>query len=153
MTVDTGSANAAQNAQTDPFTKKINKKRINFQSPVQVLLKMYMVILGVTPIRPSISWEAIQPQDQVQTMTALQQLIMGLEVAAQRKIISDNTYREMLRIFIPMMKSPTLEASDAEGNFDANPAAADPANVPAGSNGHGNKDNIPVVAGPQGKNE
>lgn len=150
MTVDVGSANQAQNAQTVPFTKKIMRKRINFAKPVQELLKMYLAIIGLTPIRPRISWDAIQPQDQLQLMTALQQLIMGLEVAAQRKIISDTTYREMLRVFIPMMKNPTEEETDAEKNFDPQPEL--PA-ATATSNGKGKAENVPVVAGPQGKNE
>jgi hypothetical protein len=146
MTVDVGSANQEKNAQTVPFTLKIARKRINFQKPVQELLKMYLKIIGLTPTRATISWE-ILPQDMVLLMTALQQLIMGLEVAAQRRIISDTTYREMLRMFIPMMKNPTDEEAEAEKNFEPQPE------IPVSSNGHGNAANVPVTAGPQGKNE
>jgi len=152
MKVDIGTANQAQNAQTVPFTKKILKKRTAFQKPISDLLKMYLKIIGLVPIRPSISWDAIQPQDQVMLMTALQQLIMGLEVAAQRGIISDTTYREMLRVFIPMMKNPTDEAEDAKDNVTpAIPAGTE--QVPASSNGKGKSQNVPVTAGQQGRNE
>lgn len=149
MKIDAGDANQAQNAQTVPFTKKIERKRRGFADPIQQLLKMYLVIIGLVPVRPSITWDTIQPQDQVQSATAMQQIIMGLEVAAQRGIISDTTYREMLRNFIPMMKNPTEEAQQAQKNVQpALPAAA-----PSTSNGKGNAKNVPVVAGSQGKNE
>jgi len=152
MKVDVASANQAQNAQTVPFTKKIMRKRKMFEKPISDLLKMYLAIIGLKPVRPSISWEAVQPQDEVLTMTAFQQLVMGLEVAAQRGIISDTTYREMLRVFIPVMKNPTEEAADAKENVQ--PAiAAGAQNVPASQNGKGNSENVPVTAGPQGRNE
>jgi len=149
MKIESGNANQAQNAETVPFTKKIMRKRINFAKPVQQLLKMYLKIIDLPPVRASISWGVTQPADQVASMTALQQLIMGLEVAAQRGIVSDATYREALRIFLPMMKNPTEEANDAKDNNQP----AIPGQVPAESNGKGNSKNVPVVAGPQGRNE
>lgn len=150
MVVDQGASDQAQNARTVPFAKKIKRKRINYTRPIQDLLKMYLKILGIAPIRAKITWEAQQAQELVTETQALQQLIMGLEVAAQRGIISDTTYREMLRQFVPVMKSPEQEAEDAKSNVQL---AVAPTNVPAGSNGKGNPDNVPIGAGPQGKNE
>lgn len=147
-----GAANTAQNAQTVPFTMKVKRKRINYQKPVQDLLKMYLKIIGITPTRASISWGAVQPADEQVETTAFQQLVMGLEVAAQRGIISDTTYREEIRKFLDTMKNPTEEAADAKKNVQpALPAGAQ--GDPATSNGSGNPKNVPVVAGPQGRNE
>jgi hypothetical protein len=149
MVVDQGSSDSAQNARTVPFAKKIIRKRVNYQKPVQELLKMYMKIIGITPMRPTITWEVQQSQELVTETQALQQLIMALEVAKQSGIISDTTYRETLRQFIPMMKGPEQEAEDAKKNFQA---ALGPAQA-SQQNGRGNPQNVPVAAGPQGKNE
>jgi hypothetical protein len=156
MVVDTGAANQANNAQTVPFTKKIDKKRKSFQEPIQMLLKMYMKIVGITPVKAQIRWEAQQVTDQVAHMQALQMLVAGLEIAAQRGIISDTTYREMLRTFIPMMKSPSQEEEAAKDNAMPEMAVG-PVNVPVdgrntdqqttSKNGSGNKSNVPVPAG------
>jgi hypothetical protein len=144
MDVEAGSANQANNAQTLPWAKKILRKRKMYQETIQELLKMVMVITNESPVRPKLTWEIIRVEDQVAHNQALQMLVMGLEVAAQRKIISDATYREMLRQFIPNMKNPSQEEKDAEDNFE--PAIAE-------TNGFGNPENVPVTAGKQGKNE
>jgi len=151
MRVDAGSANSDRNAQTVPFVKKIARKRKQFQRSVQNVLKMYLVANGFQPVRARITWEPVRADDQMVLMQALQQLIMGLEVALQSGQISDRTYKEMIRMFIPMMKNPEDEAKDAEKNKPLpQPALAIPA---AGSNGKGSQDKIPIAAGPQGKNE
>jgi hypothetical protein len=143
MDVEAGSANQANNAQTLPWTKKIIRKRKSFESYIQTLLKMVQKIDGRAPIRPKLRWEIIRVEDQAAHAQALQMLIMGLEVAAQRKIISDSTYRELLRQFIPNMKNPTQEAADAEDNFEP---------VEQSLNGDGPQ-NVPVASGEQGRNE
>jgi hypothetical protein len=140
MVVDAGSANQADNAQVLPWTKKINRKRRYFTPPIQRLLKMAMKANGFTVRCPKVSWEITRVEDQAAFNQALQQLIMGLEVAAQRQIISDTTYRETIRHFLPQMKAPTVEKADAANNFEPLP--------PAGGNG-----NVPVTSGQQGKNE
>jgi hypothetical protein len=105
---------------------------------------MVLSINGHDPKRASLTWEIIRVEDQAAFNQALQMLIMGLEVAAQRKIISDSTYRELLRQFIPNMKTPTQEAKDAEDNFDIDAAS---------ENGKGDAKNVPVTSGTQGNNE
>jgi hypothetical protein len=145
MDVEAGSANQANNAQTLPWAKKIMRKRHAFEEPIQTLLKMVQKINGTSPIKPKLTWEIIRIEDQAAYNQALQMLIMGLEVAAQRQIISDSTYRELLRQFIPNMKAPSQEAKDAKDNFDVAPEPA------FGSNGKAQ--NVPVTAGQQGKNE
>ena len=150
MILEAGSANQSNNAQTLPWAKKIIRKRQMFEKPMQELLKMVQKINNMTVVRPNLTWEIIRVEDQLAYNQALQMLVMGLEVAAQRQIISDSTYREILRKFIPNMKNPTQEAQDAKDNFDALPPAPEPA--PSG-NGTGSAKNIPVTTGQQGKNE
>lgn len=135
MRVDAGSANSDRNAQTVPLLKKIEKKRLMFATPVQELLKMMQVINGLIPYRPSISWEVVRVDDAVVEMQALQQLTMALQVARDSGQISDETYKRMIQPYLPAMKSPSREATDAEKNVQPT--------IPA----------IPVVAGPQGRNE
>lgn len=139
MIVDSGSANQANNAQVLPWTKKIIRKRTYFTPPIQRLLKMVMKVNGFTVKCPKIDWEIVRVEDQATFAQALQMLLMGLEVAAQRGIISDTTYRETIRQFLPKMKNPTQEERDAEDNA-----------VPMDQMMNGN---TPVVAGQQGKNE
>jgi hypothetical protein len=114
MRVDSGSANSDRNAQTVPFVKKIERKRRNFNKVVQELCKMILVLNGQIPTRPSVSWEVVRADDQVVTMQAFQQLVMGLEVARQRGEISDATYQNMLRGFLPVMGSNTNEKSEPD---------------------------------------
>src|SRR5262245_1042629 len=136
MRVDSGSANSDRNAQTVPFVKKVNRKRKNFQKPVQELCKMILASRDLVPTRPRISWEAIRVDDQVVQMQAFQQLVMGLEVARQRGEISDETYQSMLRQFLPVMGSNASEKSE-------------PDPTPQISQGRP----VPVQGGPQGRNE
>ena len=150
MRVDSGSANSDRNAQTVPFVKKIGRKRNNFSKAIQELCKMALVMRDGIPYRPKLRWEMTRADDQLVTTQALQQLIMGLEVAKQSQIISDETYRQMLRMFIPTMKPSDQEEKDAlENTQPALPA-------PSGSqNGQGDSEAVPVPVrgGPQGRNE
>jgi hypothetical protein len=137
MRVDSGSANSDRNAQTVPFIKKVGKKRKNFQKPIQELCKMILASRDMIPTRPTITWEVIRADDEVVHMQAFQQLVMGLEVARQRGEISDETYQNMLRHYLPVMGSNTNELQPPE-----------PAPVPqAGPRP------LPIQGGPQGRNE
>jgi hypothetical protein len=112
MRVDSGSANSDRNAQTVPWIKKIDRKRRMFAKPVQELCKMVEVANGLIPFRPTISWETVRADDQVVIMQAFQQLVMGLEVARERGEISDETYQNMIRKFLPVMGSNSSEFSE-----------------------------------------
>jgi hypothetical protein len=114
MRVDSGSANSDRNAQTVPFVKKISRKRKNYTKPVQELCKMALAARDLVPTRPSVSWEAIRADDQVVEMQAFQQLVMGLETARMRGEISDATYQNMIRTFLPMMGSNSSERSEPD---------------------------------------
>lgn len=149
MRVDTGSANSDRNAQTVPYVKKIERKRNVFTKPVQDILKIILVLTGKIPVRVSLSWDYIRPDDALVWNQALQQLIMSLEVANQSGEISDETYREMIRPFMPFMKNPKKEELDAkvDQRETANALAS------ASTNGIGNTPQPAIAAGPQGRNE
>jgi hypothetical protein len=92
------------------------------------------------PTRPTISWDPIRVDDQMVQMQAFQQLVMGLEVARGRGEISDETYQNMLRQFLPVMATNQKELSPPDA----------PAVPPAPA---GNPSKPAIVGGPQGKNE
>jgi hypothetical protein len=117
LRVSGGTANSDRNAQTVPFVKKIDRKRRNFQRPIQELLKMVLVMSNLIPVRPKLSWEMVRVDDLVVYTQAFQQLVMGLEVAVQRGEISDETYRRMIKLFLPAMKNTSQEALDAKSNL------------------------------------
>jgi hypothetical protein len=116
MRVSSGTANSDRNAQTVPFLKKIERKRKNFQKPIQNLLKMAMVMSDLIPVRARLSWEMSRVDDLVVFTQAFQQLVMGLEVAVDRGEISEETYMKMLREFLPAMKSIEQEKKDIEAD-------------------------------------
>lgn len=140
MRVDSGSANSDRNAQTVPFVKKIDRKRRNFTKAIQMICKMVLVMNGNIPYRASVSWDTPRPDDQLIEAQAFQQIVMGLEAAKASGEISEETYAKMIAMFIPMMKDPAKEVSQGKADLKAAQAALPPAPVP-------------VVGGPQGRNE
>lgn len=138
-----GATQGAATAQTLPFTRKIERKRVAFGQHFQKLCKMVLAINLMQPVRPQMDWDEISPQDSVTSSQALNQTVMALEVAAQRQVISDRTYREHLRKSLPEMKSPDQEAQDAKQNVQLAGATSDTGGSP----------NSAVPGGPQGKGE
>jgi len=133
-----GAGQGAQTAQTLPFTNKIKRKQVMFQDTIQKLAKMVLKISGQQPICVPLAWQEITVEDVVNKAAALNQTVMALEVAAQRQVISDTTYREHLRAMIPQMKSPSEEAAQAKSNVQlAAPATGNP-NSTSSKNGAGN---------------
>ena len=148
MRVDAGSANSDRNAQTVPFVRKVMRKRISFQAAIQKLCKMALVAYGEIPYTPKVVWDQIRPDDQLVLAQAFQQIIMGLEVAAQRGEISDDTYRETIRQFLPLMASGQVETANA---IQALPP---PGNQPTnGNQPTSGTSSLPIKAGQQGGNE
>jgi len=152
MRVDSGSANSDRNAQTVPFLRKVMRKRISFNKPIQTLCKMALVAYGEIPYSPKVVWDTVRPDDQLVMAQAFQQIIMGLEVAAQRGEISDNTYRETIRQFLPLMGDGVTEAKTAI------PPPPPPPQLMPGESQNGNTpssgtSSVPVKAGQQGGNE
>lgn len=153
MRVDSGSANSDRNAQTVPFLKKIDKKRVNFAKSVQQLCKMALVMYGEIPVTPKVMWQVVRADDQLIISQAFQQLLMGLEVALQAGEISDTTYRETIRQFLPFMAGGPEEALQGAADLKKRMAAL-PAPVVSqnGNTPHGTS-SVPVKSGPQGANQ
>lgn len=132
MRVDSGSANSDRNAQTVPFIQKIKRKRVVYAKPIQELCKMALAASGVIPVRPRIdNWEIVRADDEMVMMQALQQLIMGLEVAKGRGEIDDDTYQNALRVFLPQMGTNAQEKSTPDApaipqQTGGTPVATDP---------------------------
>jgi len=151
MRVDSGSANSDRNAQTVPFLKKVDRKRRNYSKAIQQLCKMALVMSGEIPFRPKVTWEIVRADDQLITAQAFQQILMGLEVANQAGEISDKTYAETIRPFLPMMESGPAEMKQAAADLKKRLAALPPA--PQSQNGNVPSSSVPIKAGPQGTNE
>lgn len=139
MRVESGTSQGAMNAQTIPFEKKIERKRIIFQGPIQLICKMCLAINGQTPERPEVVWDEIRVDSLVTMSQAVQQFVMAVDVLRTSKIISDNTVRESLRVFrlFRTMKQPEQEAKDAQSNFIEPP--------PVSQNGAVDKTKVPVL--------
>jgi hypothetical protein len=140
MMLDVG---AADRVEMLAFTNKLWRKRINFTKPIQELCKMILVVNGRDPVLPKFKWDDIDPNQLVNKAQALQMVTMSLELAQERQLISDATGREYLRAFVPNMKSPEEEATDAKKNL----VLTAPPNAPGGrgpqqTNGQGNTRNI-----------
>lgn len=162
MRVEGGTSQGNTNAQTIPFEKKIERKRLMFQEPVQTLVKMVQVLNGRTPQNVDIIWQEIR-LDSLATLTqAMEQFTMTLEVLLERKLISENTAREALRVFrvFKTMKNPAQEARDAEGNMSLDERNAEieaklsDLRVSVGQvqngNGNGGSRRLPAVTGRTG---
>ena len=102
---------------------------------------MVLAMNKLIPVRAELSWEIVRPDDLVVYMQAFQQLVLGLEVAVSRGEISDETYRRMIKQFLPAMKSTQQEAKDAESNLQL-PAPPAPTPQQGGQQ-------VPVGAPPQ----
>lgn len=143
--LDVGAADANEAL---PFMKKIERKRISFQQPIQQLCKMALRAEMLPPATVPLAWSEITMDTLVTKMQALQQLVMALEVAAERQLISDTTARETLRPYLTAMKSPSEEAEDAKDNIIL--SMENPNGVPSGSD----QRRIPAtVRGDGGENE
>lgn len=119
MRVEGGTSSGNMNAQTIPFEKKIERKRSQFQEPIQMIVKMMLALNGNEPTRLDVLWTEIRVESLVTLTQAMQQFVMTLEVLLERKLISENTAREALRQFrvFKTMRAPSVEAEDAEDNL------------------------------------
>jgi hypothetical protein len=128
-----------------PLKQKIERKRINFKPPVQDICKMVLKIVGMEPRRLPMTWTELSTTDLVNQMQALQQLVMAVEVATTRGLMSDQTGRQTIRPFVPAMKDSQAEARDAKGNVQL---------LAAQATQNGNSPNgVATGAGVGGKNE
>jgi hypothetical protein len=130
-----------------PFKQKVERKRIGFKPPIQMIAKMVLKIVGMEPRKLHMVWKELSTTDLVNQMQSLQQLVMAVEVASSRGLISDQTGRQTIRPFMPAMKPSDEEATAAKKNVQL-------LAVQAGQNGNGNSPNgVATGTGVGGKNE
>lgn len=134
----------AQTAEGLPLVKKIDRKRVMYEKPIQMLAKMLLKINGGNPNALPFAWDDVNPQDMINKAQALQQSTAAVELALQRRLISDRTASAHLKNHIPEMKSVDQERRDAQDNLDLL------AIVP---NSTANGGGAPVAPGQQGRNE
>jgi hypothetical protein len=136
-----------KNAEARPFEKKIERKRKNFAPFVQMMCKMALSATGQIPETVRITWPVIRTDELVSKGQAIQQLIMGFDVATQHHWVADETVISILGSLFPEFQSPEIEKADAADNYEplvpaqapASSSQALPAPSGAQANGKGSK--------------
>lgn len=125
MSDSTASESAADVA---VFTKKIERKRIGLNEVLVMICKMALAANGKTPNAPRFTWPLVNVSDLVSKGQAIQQLILGLDVATAHEWMSDPTAMKILASMFPEMNSVEVESRLALDNklVDAAPAPASP---------------------------
>jgi hypothetical protein len=109
---------ATQNtdATIEPFQKKIERKRNQYSEPLVMICKMALAAYGQQPYTPRIIWPPIRLYDLVSKGQAIQQLILGFDIAAGHEWIADETVIKILATLFSEMNAPGLEKSLAADN-------------------------------------
>lgn len=134
-----------QSGNADPlksltWVRKIERKRTNFEQDIQFICKMALAAANIAPDVPKLDWPVVDIRDQAAMAQSFNQTTAALELATQRKLISDDTSRAHLKRFIPEMKSPAEEKAAAASNVDLLAATAQPNKTTAtGSKAGGGK--------------
>jgi len=104
------SSKASVSEQQVPFSKKIERKRLQLDEPMKQLAAMYLsmgVTAGLFPDLASyeceLEWPEVNPRDESQVATTLKTLIEAFIAAIDAHIVSAETANEFLRPFIPPM--------------------------------------------------
>lgn len=138
MLKDENSSN--DNATIDAFEHKITRKRINFQRPLVMLLKMALVANGKIPETPKLTWPAMRLETLAAKAQALQQLMLSGDVASAHEWIADGTMIKILQAFFPEINSVEVEKRLAKNNVVPEiPAPAPASPTQANTNGKGSK--------------
>lgn len=141
----------ANTAELLPFEKKVERYRINHGRHFQNLVKMYLKMNGEPPVRGNLTWPEVRVEDLAAKMQAFQLFVMGAELLQQKQLVSDETVQTGVRHFLPWMKNPDQEATDAKDNVL--PELVSPAGVPSTSPTPSANGKVKVAQGQQGRNE
>lgn len=114
LLADENSSN--DNATIDAFEKMINRKRVSFQRPIVMLLKMALVAIGKTPETPKLTWPEMRLETLAAKGQAIQQIILGLDVASQHEWIADSTAIKILQAIFTEVNSVEVEKQLAKSN-------------------------------------
>lgn len=128
-------------ASVQPFEKKIARKRTQFAQTLVVICKMALKATGKMPTTPRVSWPPIRTSDLVNKGQAIQQLILGFDVASQHEWLSDRTIVQILGTLFDEISDPDAEMEAAKDNVIPEVPAPAPASETQGpqSNGSGSK--------------
>jgi hypothetical protein len=131
---------AAQGDKTEgiSFEKKIERKRKNFSRDIQMLCKIALAAYSEVPETVTVTWPVIRLEDLAAKGQAIQQLIMGFDVASQHEWIADSTVIGILGTLFPEIQAPDIEKAEAAANVVPVVAAPAPASLTQGSQGGGN---------------
>jgi hypothetical protein len=113
-----------QDASVQPFVKKIGKKRIAFQNALVMICKMALAANGKRPETPRISWAPVRLLDLVSKGQAIQQLILGFDVASSHGWLSDRTIVHILSTLFDEVGDPDEEMEAAKDKPAAKRALA-----------------------------
>lgn len=116
-------------ASVEPFKKKIERKRVDSTELYVMLCKMALVAKGSTPNTMRLNWPPVSLADLASHGQAVQQVIMGLDVATANGWVADETAVKVISVLFPQMNAPAVEMRLAKDN--ANYAAGQPAPAPA----------------------
>lgn len=100
-----------------PFTRKVWRKRTLFQTYVQSLIKMVLVINRMAPEIVPLAWAEFNPKDILDRAQALQMDVSALEIAVERQWLSDASAARHLAKLIPEMGPVDEEKTAAKQNL------------------------------------
>jgi hypothetical protein len=133
-------------ATVQPFEKKIGRKRVAFSEPLQMIFKMALAANGKIPYTVRVTWAPVRVDELASKGQAIQQIILGLDVAAQHEWIADDTVIKIIGSLFEEVSAPNIEKKLAADNvIPALPAPAPASGTQAlpppksGSNGSGSK--------------
>ena len=142
-------AAAATTASMEPFKKKTDRKRVQFTELFVMACKMALAANGRPPVTVRLNWAPALLSDLVSKGQAIQQIILGLDVATSHQWMADQTAVKVIGILFPEMNAADVEMALAKNNMVV-PAAPSPASPtqalpppspsnPSSSNGGGSK--------------
>jgi hypothetical protein len=136
LKVETANPN---DASVKTFEKKIQRKRIMFNTPIIMLCKMALASRGQAPVTMRVTWPTVNIETLVSKGQAIQQIVMALDVATSHEWIADQTVIQILSTMFPEISDPETEKALAKSNVIPEvpaPAPASPTQAaPPPSNG------------------
>lgn len=124
-------ANVANTPETDatvqPFEKKITRKRIAFSEVMVMICKMALAANNKQPDTPRLAWPPVRLTDLVSKAQAIQQIILGFDVATSHEWLADATVVKILGGLFSEVQAPEVEMAQAKKNV----VPAIPAPAPA----------------------
>ena len=129
-------------ASAKTFEKKINRKRIGFNTLIVMMCKMALASRSQSPVTMRVTWPTVNIETLVSKGQAIQQIVMALDVASQHEWIADPTVIQILSTLFPEISDPETEKQLAKNNVIPEVPAPAPASDTQGTqstNGTGSR--------------